>query len=247
MKKFVFFIGFFLFSAVCFAQKQYQTQIDNAQKNFKSGNFIKTIEIYESLIQIENVNNPYIYYNLANAYYRNGNIGKAVLNIEKAAKLAPRDKDIKNNFEIIFNASGQKNHKETLSGFLTQFFSLNELAVIFAVFIISFFVLASIYIFKKTGFLKISVRTLIVALILYSPFFILAAYDEIAVDYVVLLSQYEAKSGPSENEPSIFELQEGKIANVISVNSDWSYIKTKNNGKILEGWVENSILGKISV
>lgn len=40
------------------------------------------------------------YYNLANAYYRLDNLGKAILNYERALKYAPCDKDIQFNLEL---------------------------------------------------------------------------------------------------------------------------------------------------
>jgi tetratricopeptide (TPR) repeat protein len=71
--------------------------VRSSEKSFKKCSFSKAIEIYENLIQIEKLKNLYIYYSLASTYYRNGNLGRAVLNMEKAYRLAPRDREIKNN------------------------------------------------------------------------------------------------------------------------------------------------------
>jgi tetratricopeptide (TPR) repeat protein len=111
MKKILGLISTCLYFSICFAENTYQTQIANAEENFLKNNFSKTIEIYESLIQIEKVNSPYIYYNLSNAYYRNGNLGKAILNVEKALGLAPRDIEIKNNAEYLNTVAGQIRRK----------------------------------------------------------------------------------------------------------------------------------------
>jgi tetratricopeptide (TPR) repeat protein len=97
---------------------------------------------------MEKVNNPYIYYNLSNAYYRNGNLGKAILNIEKALRLAPRDREIKNNAEYLNTVAGQVRRKSFPDTFL-RYFSLNEITAAFAVITTLFLTVLSLFIIKR--------------------------------------------------------------------------------------------------
>ncbi|MDR3112460.1 MAG: hypothetical protein LBU55_04790 [Elusimicrobiota bacterium] len=246
MKCFLTITAIFLFSLTCFAQNSYEEQIEKAQSFFKEGQFQKSIEIYEHLTQIEKINNPYIYYNLANTYYRNGDIGGAVLNIKKAVKLKPRDVDIRKNFEKILAASGQT-HDVDFSNFLLLFFSLNELSMVFVSLLILIFIFSSILIFRKIKKLKILVCFFIGVEIIFTPFWILAVYNEVIVNSVVILSPCEARSGPEKSENSIFEVSAGKIAHVISRHSGWSYLKFNNKGQNadLVGWVKDSDIGQI--
>lgn len=42
-----------------------------------------------------------VYYNLGNAYYRNGNMGRAVLSYERSLRLDPTDADARHNLEFV--------------------------------------------------------------------------------------------------------------------------------------------------
>jgi tetratricopeptide (TPR) repeat protein len=49
---------------------------------------------------------PEVLFNLGNAYYRNGNIGKAILAYRQAQRLAPRDPDIRANLGFAAQTAG---------------------------------------------------------------------------------------------------------------------------------------------
>ena len=245
MKKFLGLIVVYLCFSVCFAENIYKTQIANAEESFKKSNFSKTIEIYESLVQIEKVNNPYIYYNLSNAYYRNGNLGKAILNIEKALRLVPRDREIKNNAEYLNTIAGQVRQKSFLDAFL-RYFSLNEVTTAFAVITILFITALSLFIIKRKLILKKAAAVSVIFLIICIPLFALKVYSEIAVKKAVVLSASNIRSGPGENNPDIFTIPEGIIVSIISESGNWNNIKTESENKSLTGWVEKSALGNIN-
>ncbi|OEG69346.1 hypothetical protein ATZ36_10105 [Candidatus Endomicrobiellum trichonymphae] len=234
-----------LYFSVCFAENTYQTQIVNAEESFKKSNFSKAIEIYESLIQIEKVNNLYIYYNLSNAYYRNGNLGKAILNIEKALRLAPRDREIKNNTEYLNTVAGLVRQKSFPDTFL-QYFSLNEITAASPVIAILFLTALSLFVIKRKLILKKAAAVSVVFLIICIPLFALKVYNEIAVKEAIVLSTSNIRSGPGENNSDIFTTPEGKIVSVVSKNGNWNNIKTESENKSLTGWIENSALGSIN-
>jgi tetratricopeptide (TPR) repeat protein len=243
MKKVLPFLFVLFLSPLCYSQNSYQTQLDNAENCFKQGNFLKSIEIYESLIYVEKINNAVIFYNLANAYYRNGNIGKAVLNISRAKMLLPRDREVNKNFETIFKASGQQFEKL----FLLSFFSLNEISVFFAAGLILLCVFLSLSMLSRKR-LKTYIFISAAVLVISSPFFAAKIYDEIITVFAVALSDIGAKSGPSESAASIFEIPEGKVLEIISENSGWLHIqmRTADNKTDVFGWVKKDNVGKIN-
>ncbi|MDR0800184.1 MAG: SH3 domain-containing protein [Endomicrobium sp.] len=245
MKKILGFITVCLCFSICFAENTYQTQIDNAEENFKRDNFSKTIEIYESLIQIEKVNNPYIYYNLSNAYYRNGNLGKAILNIEKASRLAPRDREIKNNADYLNAAAGHVRQKKIPDTFL-QYFSLNEITVVSAAFVILLLAALSLFIIKRKPIFKKATVALVVFLIICIPLFALKVYNEIVLKKAVVLYASNVRSGPGESNTDIFTIPEGKIVSVIAKSGNWNNIKVKSGNESLTGWIENKAIGNIN-
>jgi tetratricopeptide (TPR) repeat protein len=235
---------FLLLAQFCFAANDYQTQINNAEENFKNGNFAASAAIYESLINVEKVNNPFIYYNLSNAYFRNGNLGNAVLNIERAYRLKPRDADIKNNRRYLRALAGEK--KDFLRDFFSGTFSLNEISGFCAALIVLVFLLLSAGSFKKSAAVN---KAVIAAAILMFPALLWTSYKiktEIINDKAVALKTLTARSGPGENNPEIFEVKEGKTAEIISENAGWSNITITADGELLAGWAETKNIEKIN-
>jgi hypothetical protein len=70
-----------------------------ANRLFQAGNYDDTIRIYEQLLA-QGVEDSTVYYNLGNAYYRQGDLGRAILNYQRAAQLSPRDPEIRTNLEL---------------------------------------------------------------------------------------------------------------------------------------------------
>jgi hypothetical protein len=227
------------------AKDVHQTQLDNAEENFRKGNFSKTIEIYESLVQVEKVNNPYVYYNLSNAYYRNGELGKAILNIEKALKLAPRNKEIRSNAQYLHYISGHIKQKR-LYNIFTQYFSLNEITILFSVVLILFIIILSLSIMRPNLILRKFIISSIVILIFFAFLLVLKGCEGFSSKKAVILSVSSIRSGPSENNVELFTIPEGKIISVIAKNGNWSNIRVDLENETLSGWVLSTCIGSIN-
>ncbi|MDR0956877.1 MAG: SH3 domain-containing protein [Endomicrobium sp.] len=237
------FIICFCFGA-CVAKNVHQIQLDNAEGNFKKGNFSKTIEIYESLVQVEKVNNPYIYYNLSNAYYRNGEVGKAVLNIEKALKLAPRNKEIKSNAQYLYYISGNIKRKKIYNIF-TNHFSLNEITILFSSILILFIIILSLFIVKPNLMFKKIIISLIIVLFFFTFLLVLKGWEEFSSRKAIVLTTSNVRSGPSENNVELFTIPEGRVISVIAKNGNWNNIKVDLEDETLTGWILSANIGSV--
>lgn len=78
---------------------------DQAGAAYSTGEFDRAAELYEELIADIGYT-PNILYNLANSYAGAGKTGAAILNYERAARLAPGDSDILGNLHSIKNNQG---------------------------------------------------------------------------------------------------------------------------------------------
>ena len=87
-----------IFSGACFASACAMTTKANADQAYAKEQYQQAIADYESLLK--QGSNADIYYNLGNAYYRVGNITRAIINYERAALLSPGDADIRFNLQI---------------------------------------------------------------------------------------------------------------------------------------------------
>jgi tetratricopeptide (TPR) repeat protein len=232
------------FGSISFGATINVAQIENAKNSFDNGNFVKAIEIYETIINVEKVNNPYIYYNLSNAYYRNGNLAKAALNIYKAARLAPRDKDIKNNLEFI-QALLAKTQGQSLAteSFFISWFNVNEATVFASVFFIALLICFAVFNIKKIIiFKKIAIISSVIFAL--SLIFLIAKIDYQSQNNAIILTATSAKNSPSD-EAGDFVLSEGTLVKLILQSGDWSYIGVQSEGRKFKGWVENTQIGKI--
>jgi len=240
MKKIMIALFLFLAAVPCFGADKYIPLIENAEKSFSAGNYKQAIEIYESLIQVEKVRNPYLYYNLSNAYYRSGEPGKAIVNIEKAFLLKPADKNIRHNRLFLRYKAGiaEPEGFNALSGKLTGFCSLNTATVLFSTVVI--FILLSVSL-RLLGIKKASkplIMTLLVFLfVIFDIIFALKINDEIFTSKAVSLSKTSVRSGPGINNPEIFNLPEGRIVTVKNTSGGWSYIEVSPEG--FSGWVQD--------
>lgn len=73
---------------------------ERADSAYNKEDYRQAIELYKHSIEQEGRSSD-IYYNLGNAYYRNDNLGKAVVNYERALRLNPTNADARTNLEFV--------------------------------------------------------------------------------------------------------------------------------------------------
>jgi hypothetical protein len=74
--------------------------VEAANQLYVAGHYAEAVRIYEGQLAL-GVQDSALYYNLGNAYFQQGDLGRAVLNLERAAQLDPRDADIQANLELV--------------------------------------------------------------------------------------------------------------------------------------------------
>ncbi len=79
---------------------QAATLDQQADSAYSADDFALAASLYRQIMQDEG-NSPQLYYNLANCEYRLGNLGKAIVNYERALRLDPTFTDAKTNLEFV--------------------------------------------------------------------------------------------------------------------------------------------------
>jgi hypothetical protein len=74
-------------------------QFQSANASYEAGDYARAIEDYTRVART-GVAHPDLFYNLGNAYFKEGNLGRAVLWYERARRLAPRDNDVRENLDL---------------------------------------------------------------------------------------------------------------------------------------------------
>jgi tetratricopeptide (TPR) repeat protein len=84
--------------ATSFAQEA-AMNFSAANDLYRGGKYAEAISTYEKIVS-NGYESPALYYNLGNAYYKSGNIPAAILNYERAKRLAPGDEDVLHNLRL---------------------------------------------------------------------------------------------------------------------------------------------------
>lgn len=71
-----------------------------ADSAYNKEDYRRAIELYHQSLEQEGRASD-VYYNLGNAYFRNDNLGRAVLNYERALRLDPTNSDARTNLEFV--------------------------------------------------------------------------------------------------------------------------------------------------
>lgn len=133
-----------------------------ADSAYNQENFRQATELYTRALN-ENGPNALLYYNLGNSYYRQGNVGMAVLNYERALKVDPSFDDARTNRDFVL--SRIDNLPEDDSTFLNNLHQSiiamttpTAWAITAAVLFVVLLIMVGMYIFgngvtiRKTGF-----------------------------------------------------------------------------------------------
>ncbi len=70
-----------------------------ANAAYEAGDYAGAIDDYTRVIEA-GVVTPQLFYNLGNAHFKDGSVGRAVLWYERARRLAPRDPDLRDNLDL---------------------------------------------------------------------------------------------------------------------------------------------------
>lgn len=223
---------------------------------FNEGKFSEAATVYEKLISEHNAKGEIssdLYYNLGNAYFRDGEIAKAILNYERALLLNPGDKDIRHNIKFA-NTRIEDKLENTGSFFLSNWInafqetmSSNAWAwfavVCFVVLIICIF----IFFFSKTVLpKKITFYSGIVlaVLVILGNVFAFRQRSDILIrnSAIIMTSSAVVRSSPNANGKEVFTLHAGTKVKITKEDRDWSEVET-TAGNV--GWVENRRIEKI--
>ena len=250
MKRIILFLSLIL----CFGQFAFSQMKDVKLANdlYAKGDYSNAAKQYEKILSTDGVA-PEIYFNLGNSYYKSNEIGRSILNYERALRLDPSFDDAKFNLELA-QLKVVDNIVPSPTFFIGRWIqnlikllpSNQWLFISFGVFIfclVSFFlfIFASSRITRKIAFnfavvlFGISFFTLIFAGVRKGQMF---NHSEA----IVMSGVISVKSSPDKSGTDLFQLHEGAKVSVKSTLGNWTEIKLANGGI---GWVEQGSIEKI--
>ena len=105
MKRFLFFLGLTLSFVIIgegplFSEETAEETFIRAETLYRNQDFQGAMGLYEELLK-DGLRTSALYYNLGNAYYKADDVGKAVLNYERALRLSPEDQELRHNLAFV--------------------------------------------------------------------------------------------------------------------------------------------------
>ncbi|HEX9005861.1 MAG TPA: tetratricopeptide repeat protein [Bacteroidota bacterium] len=245
-------LALLLFVALPVRAQSPEALFAEADSEYIHQNYPRAIELYESIVHNGYVSGE-LFYNLANAYYRSGNIAHAVLNYERARRLMPEDEDLRHNLQLA-GAMITDRIEPTPRLFLWDWwdglktaFSLRTITWTAYLFYLLFLgavcliLLGRRYLLRSIGLWTAGAAAALLGLsliVMYAKVSDVHRTDEA----VIMQSVVTVKNSPDEKSSDAFVLHAGLRVNTIDRVGAWIKIHLAD-GKV--GWVQDTSLEQI--
>ncbi|MFH1504138.1 MAG: tetratricopeptide repeat protein [Candidatus Omnitrophota bacterium] len=234
----------------CFAQENQplESVFSKANKFYEQTEYDKAITEYENIID-RGLESGNIYYNLGNCYLKQGQLGKAILNYERANRLIPRDRGLQSNYKyaksLIKGPGGEPKEIWVIrlkNSFFNQW-TVDGIALLLFYLYISLILLMALGIIFKVS--KVKITYILIVLGLFLSVSAVSLFERIAflkTQAVVIQEKVEAKFEPLDKAVTHFSLYEGIKVSIISSKSQWYKVRRADKKS---GWIQASALEKI--
>jgi len=217
---------------------------DAANTAYVNNDYAVAIERYDSILATGKVSAK-LYYNLANAHFKAGDIGRAILNYNRALRLSPSSDDIRYNLAIaqsytkdnigsvpvFFMLRWLRDVRAMAGSNAWAWMSLLTLAIALAAGLL--YLLAGRIALRKTGFYC---AIAFFVLFLFSASNAAIGRREAADPdkAIVINNAAPVKSSPDAGSKDIFVIHEGTAVTILSRLGQWYEISLADGNK---GWV----------
>lgn len=238
--------GIFLFLLLFTLPALAQDAWERGNAAYLAGNYPAAIEAWESLAGESHK----LYYNLGNAYFKNGELGRSIVLYNKALRLRPGDRDARFNLAIarsrvrvriepvprFFMSRWVDTARGLLSGNGWAVVSLIMLAATLAALL--FYLLGKQRTVRKSGFYGAIVAFLIFLIVF--GFALRGRREARNPSAAVVMSEAATvKTAPDTASPDAFILYEGTEIRITGQLDDWREVEIADGNK---GWIAASAI-----
>jgi tetratricopeptide repeat protein len=210
--------------------------ISKATQEYKAGHFPEAIALYRSAVAEGHINAA-VFYNLGNACFRTGDLGRAILNYERALALEPEHPEAMANLRLTRDqARALELRSDWWDNIITRA-STEQYAIAAA---ICFW--AAVFAFVAERFARRRSAVLITIVVLG----LLGCAGAVGAVYriesgphgkalaIVTGKNVEARVATADSAGSVLALPPGSEIKILSTRGDWSYAALPND---LRGWI----------
>jgi tetratricopeptide (TPR) repeat protein len=227
-------------------------RLQEANMAYSDGAWAHAIELYEQLLS-DGWEAPELYYNLGNAFFRENRLGPAILNYEKALRLAPGDENARFNLEVARTRIVDRIDPVPLIFYerwmkqLLQWQTTDNWAKTGLLCFVFFFLFAAFYLYASSPAYKKLHFVFALIMLVFSLGAFYAAQKQyynhyVKAEAIVFAPRLTAKSAPGENSPDLFVIHEGTKVQMKQTIGEWVEIYLDNGN---QGWVKIHALERI--
>jgi tetratricopeptide (TPR) repeat protein len=217
-----------------------------ANQMYIEQNYAGSIEAYEKIISDNKISSE-VYFNLGNAYYKTGDMTRAILNYERAKRIKPSDPDITHNLKIAYLGTIDKIeplprvfYEEWWDKFVYEG-SVDKRAVIALILVWLAILTGAVYLFssrpavRKSTFFS-GLMFLFIGLFTWYLTSLQKAHLTNHQGAVIFAESTYVKSSPDAKSSNLFLLHSGTRVEVLDELQGWKKIRIANGN---EGWIES--------
>lgn len=219
---------------------------DAANTAYINNEYSRAEKLYEAILQ-QGEQSAKLYYNLANACFKQDDLGRAILYYKRALRLSPGDADIRYNLSVVeartkdtidripefFLTTWVRSLRQTMSATAWSVVSILSLVTMLA--LVLFYLLAQRLSLRKMGFYGTLAALL---LFVVTTWFAATSRTEQIGDHeaVVVALSAAVKASPDGAATDLFVLHEGTVVEITNRLGDWCEVMIADGKK---GWTES--------
>ncbi len=230
---FFFFLSVLAAPAATLIASNTAAEFDLANKLYEQGKFPEAVSAYEALAA-GGVASANLWFNLGNASYKAGQMGRAIAAYRMAERLTPRDPALRANLQFV-RSKVYSDEKTRIPFWKTaiRLATLNEWTGLTAMF---FWALCAVLMTGEMARRRYTKTVLVgVAVLLLCGGSLAAAFAERAtIEAVVVAREVTARFGPLDESQAAFQLRDGAEIMVLDAKGDWLQVR---DAEKREGWM----------
>ncbi len=244
MRKIILIFTLLLMTIPLAAQQELALNFAKANLAYRDGQYTQAIADYEKIIAAGTESGA-VFYNLGNSYFKNKQLGKALVNYARAQRLIPRDSDLAANVKFATAAVVARVEPtlsftdRILSGYI-RFYTVNEMVLILSILLglLGLVHLSGLYWNWPAR------RMVMVVLVIFLGIFAIAlgAKMNLEESASIVIAPTSARFEPSEKATLYFELPEGQAVRIQASEGDWLKIQRPDRQM---GWVSAAAVERI--
>ena len=216
----------------------FSAQFDQANKLYEQGKFEEAADAYRALTE-SGVRTPSVWFNLGNAAYKSGQLGRAIAAYRMAEQLTPRDSALRANLQFVRGkVYSDERTRVPLWKNVIRLATLNEWTVMTAACVWAFFSVLACAQWTGRPYFKTAALFLVVTALCGTA---LAAVwqEQKRADAVVIAKEATVRHGPLNVSEAKFQLRDGAELTVLGSKDDW--LEVRDAEKRI-GWIRRDEL-----